>query len=113
LDAITAEIVSQAAKAGDTLALHLIDHVAQALIAGVVSLVHAFNPCRLILGGGVIEGLPELIGRVERGVRQQALAAASQPLQMLPARLHNDAGVVGAAALAMRTFIKPLRHGGH
>jgi hypothetical protein len=61
----------------------------------------------------VIEGLPELIGRVERGVRQQALAAASEPLQVLPARLHNDAGVIGAAALAMRTFHKPFRHGGH
>jgi glucokinase len=103
-DAITAEVVAQAAKASDPLALDLIDHVAQALIAGVVSLVHAFNPCRLILGGGVIEGLPELIGRVERGMRQQALAAASEPLQVLPARLHNDAAVVGAAALALQTF---------
>jgi glucokinase len=84
--------------------------VVQALIAGVVSLVNAFNPCRLILGGGVIEGLPELIGRVERGMRQQALAAASEPLQVLPARLHNDAGVVGAAALAMRTFSQPFHH---
>ena len=103
-DAITAEVVAQAAKASDPLAMDLIDHVAQALIAGVVSLVHAFNPCRLILGGGVIDGLPELIGRVERGMRQQALAAASEPLRVLPARLHNDAGVVGAAALAMQTF---------
>ncbi len=111
-DAITAEIVASAAKASDPLALRLIDHVAQALIAGVVSLVNAFNPCRLILGGGVIEGLPELIGRVERGMRQQALAAASEPLQVLPARLHNEAGVIGAAALAMRTLNKPLRHGG-
>jgi hypothetical protein len=27
--------------------------------------------------------------------------------------LHNDAGVVGAAALAMQTFNKSFRHGGH
>ncbi len=110
LDAITAEIVAKAAKASDPLAMHLIDHVVQALIAGVVSLVHAFNPCRLILGGGVIEGLPEMIGRVERGMRRRALGAASDPLQVLPARLHNDAGVIGAAALAMRTFSQPFHH---
>jgi glucokinase len=103
-DAITAEVVAQAAKASDPLAMDLIDHVVEALIAGVVSLVNAFNPCRLILGGGVIEGLPELIGRVERGMRLQALAAASEPLRVMPAWLHNDAGVVGAAALAMQTF---------
>jgi glucokinase len=112
-DAITAEIVAQAAKASDPLAVHLIDHVAQALIAGVVSLVNAFNPCRLILGGGVMEGLPELVQRIDQSVRQRALAAAIEPLQILPAQLHNDAGVVGSAALAMQTFNGRFSRGGY
>ena len=112
-DAITAEIVAQAAKASDPVAVHLIDNVAQALIAGVVSLVNAFNPCRLILGGGVMEGLPELVQRIDQSVRQRALAAAIEPLQILPAQLHNDAGVVGAAALAMQTFNRLFSHGGY
>jgi glucokinase len=99
--AVTAKIVAQAAHTGDPLARELVDEVAQALIAGAVGLVNAFNPCRLILGGGVIEGLPELIDRVDQGVCERALEAASAPLQVLPAQLKNDAGVVGAAALAM------------
>jgi glucokinase len=78
------------------------DEVADALIAGAVTLVNAFNPCRLILGGGVIEGLPELIERVALGVRNRALAAASKLAQVLPAQLHGDVGVVGVAAAAMR-----------
>jgi len=102
-EAITAKIVAQAAHAANPLARQLIDEVAQALIAGAVSLVNDFNPCRLILGGGVIEGLPELVEKVDKGVRQSALAAACSPLQVLPAQLHNDAGVIGAAALAMRS----------
>jgi glucokinase len=102
-EAITAKIVAQAAHAANPLALQLVDQVAQALVAGAVSLVNAFNPCRLILGGGVIEGLPELVERVDKGVRQSALTAACSPLQVLPAQLHNDAGVIGAAALAMRS----------
>jgi glucokinase len=101
--AVTAKIVAQAAHAGDPLARELVDEVAQALIAGAVGLVNAFNPCRLILGGGVIEGLPELIDRVDQGVCERALEAASTPLQVLPAQLKNDAGVVGAAALAMHS----------
>jgi glucokinase len=103
LEAVTAKIVAQAAHAADPLARQLVDQVAQALIAGAVSLVNAFNPRRLILGGGVIEGLPELVEKVDEGVRQLALKAASSPLQVLPAQLHNDAGVIGAAALAMRS----------
>jgi glucokinase len=103
-EAITAEIVSQAAKEGDALARRLLDEAAQALIAGAASLVNAFNPCRLILGGGVMEGQPEWIDLIEKGVRDRALAASLDPLQVLPAQLHNNAGVVGAAALAMRTL---------
>lgn len=106
LETVTAEMVAQASQKRNPLALRIIDEATQALIAGAVSLVHAFNPCRLILGGGVIEGLPELVGRVARGVRQQALKAATEPLQIMMSGLHNDAGVVGAAALAMRSIQK-------
>jgi glucokinase len=102
-EAITAEMVSQAAHQGDPLAQEIVNQAAEALVAGAISLVNAFNPCRLILGGGVIEGMPEWVDRIEKGVRQRALAAAQAPLEVLPAQLHNDAGVVGSAALAMRT----------
>jgi glucokinase len=105
-DAITAKTVAQAAHAGDPLAGRLLDEAAEALIAGAVGLVNAFNPCRLILGGGVIEGLPELVVRVDQGVRQRSLPAATANLRVVPARLHNDAGVIGAAALAHRTHGK-------
>jgi glucokinase len=97
-------MVAEAAKASDPLARRIIDEVVQALIAGCVSLVNAFNPCRLILGGGVIEGSPELVNRIDQGVRRQALSAATQSLRILPAQLKNDAGVIGAAVLAMRLF---------
>ncbi len=103
-DALNAKVVAQAAGEQDPLARLLVDEVAQALVAGAVSLVNAFNPCRLILGGGVIEGLPDLIDRIAQGTRQLALGAATEPLQVLPAQLHNDAGVIGAASLAMRLF---------
>jgi glucokinase len=103
-EAITAEIVSQAFRANDPLGKHLIDKVTETLIAGCASLVNAFNPCRLILGGGVIEGLPELLDRIDHGVRQKALSAATRSLQVLPAQLKNDAGVIGAAALAIHLF---------
>src|SRR3990172_6927578 len=102
--AVNAKIVSQAAGEHDPLARLLVDEVAQALVAGTVSLVNAFNPCRLILGGGVIEGLPELVDRIALGINRFALKAASESLQVLPAKLHNDAGVIGAASLAMHSF---------
>jgi glucokinase len=101
---VNARVVAAAARAHDPLARLLVDEVARALIAGTVSLVNAFNPCRLILGGGVMAGLPELKGRIDTGIRRSALNAATEGLEVLPARLKGDAGVVGAATLAIRSF---------
>ena len=111
-ESITAETVARAAHAGDPLAKQLVDRVAEALIAGSVSLIHAFNPSRLILGGGVIEGIPELAHRVTDGVRQRALVASTKGLEILPSKLKENAGIVGAAMLAIHTFGKKDRHHG-
>jgi glucokinase len=101
---ITAKIVAMAAHNGDTLALKIVERVADALIAGAVSLVNAFNPCMLILGGGVIEGLPELVGIIDKGIRSRALGTATLNLKVVQSHLHNYAGVIGAAAFAIHTF---------
>jgi len=102
---ITAATVASAELAGDPLASQIVTEVAEALIAGAVGLVNAFNPERLILGGGVIEGLPELVPRIAQGVKQRSLKVASTKLQVLHAEQHNDAGVIGAAAFALQSVI--------
>jgi glucokinase len=101
---VNAKLVTDAAQAGDPLARLLVDEVTNALIAGAVGLVNAFNPSRLILGGGVLAGLPELPDRLDQGLRRSALKAASADLKVLRAKLGTDAGVVGAATLALRSF---------
>ena len=102
--ALTAKHVAQAAREGDKLAQTIIDEVTNGLIAGATCVINAFNPRRLILGGGIIYGIPELIAKVEDGVRRSALKAAVKDLQVLKAQLpYSDAGVIGAAAFAQYT----------
>lgn len=103
-ESITTKMVSESARAGDPLSIQIMNGMADALIAGCTSIVNSYNPKRLILGGGVIEGFPELVKRVEAGVRKRALAAAVADLEVVPAMLQNDSGVVGAAAIAMHSF---------
>jgi len=97
---ITAATVGQTYHEGDQLANRLMEETGRYLAAGVVSIVNAFNPCLLVLGGGVIEGVPELVNLVEGFVRNRALEAATENLKIVKASLGGDAGVVGAAALA-------------
>lgn len=100
-EGITAQTVAGAAAAHDPLALALMENVSRALVAGCVSLVNAFNPCRLILGGGVIDGVPDLIDKVRKGVKGKALPAATDALEVMAGALGGSAGPVGAASLAL------------
>ncbi len=99
--AIDARIVINVAASGDPMASAMMDDVARALGAGCAGLVNAFNPGRLILGGGIIEGDSKLVERVRLYIRENALHSASESLQVLQSQLHNDAGVVGAAAFVL------------
>ena len=101
---ITARTLVQAFYAGDALATKIIDEVTDALAAGAAALVNAFNPCRIILGGGIIEGMPEMVSRIDKGVRRRALSAATGCLVICASKLGNEAGIIGAAALAMKSF---------
>ena len=101
---ITGKTVAQGFFDGDTLAVEIIKEATDALTAGIAALVNALNPCRIILGGGLIEGMPELVSRIDEGVRRRALSAATARLTVCASKLGNDAGIIGAAAFAMKTF---------
>lgn len=97
LEKVTTRQVATASKNGDPLAKQIVDGVIEALIAGSVNIVNTLNPKRLIFGGGVINGMPELIGPVQEGIKLHALASATKGLEVTLAGLGSDAGVIGAA----------------
>lgn len=98
LEAVTAKIVVEAHRQEDPMAKVLMEEVQKALVAGFASLVNAYNPCRLIIGGGFIDGMPEMIPIIEEGVKKIALKAATQSLEIVRAQLGKGVGVIGSAA---------------
>jgi hypothetical protein len=48
--------------------------------------------------------MPEMIPRIDKGVRRRALSAATGRLAICASKLGNEAGIIGAAALAMKTL---------
>lgn len=104
IEEVSAQVVAEGFKKEDPLARQIIAEVKEALIAGAVSLINAFNPQKLILGGGVMSGLPELKKFIEEGVKERALKAATASLEVLPAELGSLAGVIGAGSLVIHTL---------
>lgn len=99
-EAITAATVTELWREGDPLATRLFEETGRYLAAGIIGIVNAFNPCVVVLGGGVLEAVPEYLAAVTEPVRSRALAAATSELVLLAAELGPDAGVIGAAAFA-------------
>ena len=104
IDQIDARVLGAALRSGDPLARKLIDETSQYLSAGITGIINAFNPCLLILGGGIIKGFPQFIREIEAHVHKHSLAAAVAPLKIVTAALGDAAGVVGAAAFARHVF---------
>lgn len=98
----SAKDVIMAAKAEDVVAMEIIENVFEAIFAASISLINAFNPKRLIFGGGLSLGLEVVPEMVDAAVRGRALKAATDSLEVVAAKLGNEAGVIGAATYAMR-----------
>lgn len=105
-DRISAATVTEAYNKGDALAGGIVKETARYLAAGLVSIINAFNPCLVALGGGVIEGLPEYLPLTEEIVRRDALEAALEGMSIVTPALGGQAGALGAAALARDSLIK-------
>jgi glucokinase len=106
IDKVTAATVGRAYHEGDLLAKTLVEETGKYLAAGAVSIVNVFNPCVLVLGGGVVEGIPELIQIVRNIVPTMALEASVEKLKIVKAALGADAGAIGAAILAQELVLK-------
>jgi glucokinase len=100
LTAIEARTVGEAARAGDPLAREILRETGDYLALGVAGLVNAFNPDRLLLGGGVIEGTPEMIETVASRIRSSCQPPAAEAVSVARVALGADAILIGAAELA-------------
>jgi glucokinase len=99
---ISASAVEAAYGGGDPYARELWAEIGELLGTAVANLCTLLNPARLVLGGGVLLGCPNLLRIVRAHLADKTLRAARQGLGVELAGLGDDAGVVGAALLPPR-----------
>lgn len=84
----------------DKLAKHIVDDYIVNLSEGLVDLCNIFRPQAIIIGGGISAQGDRLIEPVKRYVNDHIFAKASTPsVEVLQAKLGNNAGIIGAASL--------------
>lgn len=96
--------VVDAARRGERLAVTIVSEMAEMIGMAVADLANVLNPEIVVIGGGVARAGEILFGPIRAAVEREALPNVSKGLRIVPAKLGNDAGLLGAAGCAWRRF---------
>jgi glucokinase len=101
--ALTSSVLAKAVAKNDPLALDVLRRAAHYLGLHASTLLNAFDPQMLVYGGGVIEGLGEwMLSQIRATALQFAINKSNlDRVQIVEAKLGEEAGVVGAGLLAL------------
>jgi len=98
-ETIDGTAVTKAALAGDETAIGVFELIGSRLGVACSSYANIFQPDAIVVGGGVIAAGDLLLEPARREVRERSLNPMNRT-PILEATLGNDAGMIGAAAMA-------------
>ncbi len=98
------ERIFSAARSGDTATLNMLQERARYMGIGLANLVNTLSPELIILGGIFAQGQDLLFDEVKATLHHCAFANMGENVELIPPTFGQQAGVVGAAALALDTF---------
>jgi len=101
---ISIEQVFNAARDGDKDMLMIIEKNACYMGIAMANLVNIFNPEAIVLGGLFAQGEDLFLPIIETTMQERSFADLGKRVQLRTASFGRNAGVVGAAALALKAF---------
>jgi glucokinase len=93
----------KAAEAGDELADKVWADIGLKIGVGLTNVIWLVNPDRIVIGGGVANAGERLFGYIRETVQTRCEKTFWEKLEIVPATLHNDAGIIGPATLAVES----------
>lgn len=99
---ITSEQVYLAAREGEAAARQVMKDMGRMLGIGIANLINIFNPQMIVIGGGVKDAWELFIGTTHEEIMRRAFRVPAERTEIVPSLLGDDAGMVGAAAVALQ-----------
>ena len=91
-------------KKGDALAKKITDETAKALALLCINILHTTDPQRIVFSGGMIAEGDRLLDRIKYYFDEHIWKLKKESVEICFATLGEDAGIIGAAALAKEVF---------
>ncbi len=107
-ESLDGPLVTRLAQAGDGDALAVYDELGTLLGVGMTGLVNAFNPEMIVVGGAVAAAGDLLLEPARRVIAARALRPQRDQVRVVRAAFAEDAGLIGAAALAFTELLTSL-----
>lgn len=104
LGQVTPRLIAEAAEKGDALALEVWDEFATYLGAGIGSAINTFAPDVVAIGGKISQAHPYFLDRAIIEAQNVAIPSLFADARIVIAEHEDDAGILGAGALAHQTF---------
>jgi glucokinase len=102
-DLLTPEIIARAAKEGDAVATEVFSDVGYYIGIGIANILALFDPDIVVISGGIARAGRVLFDPVRKATRELVLGAPHRRYKIVPAKLGDDAGVLGAGLFAQLT----------
>jgi glucokinase len=100
---VTGPLVTELAFDGDEVSREVLALIGRRLGVGIASYVNIFNPEAVVIGGGVMGAGELLLEPARAEVAWRALPPGRDLVRIVPARFGAEAGMIGAATLALET----------
>ena len=105
-DDLTAKMIFEAGKQGDELALGSFRRMGVYLGIGLANLINILNPEMIVIGGGVVNGWDLFEKHMHQQVEERAFPLLASRVKIVRAKCGDDAGLLGAARLALQDRIE-------
>lgn len=101
IEAITAQHVARAAREYDEVARGVLRRAGRSLGIGLSNVVNLFDPEVIVLAGSVTQAGEPFLGPARDELARMTSAQRRRPMRLDLSALGGDAGILGAAALAL------------
>ncbi len=108
MENITPDIIIEAAKAKDKIAVEIIENAGTNLGIRIAYLINLFNPEVVVIGGGIEQAGELLLSPIRAAVRSLAFEEPANTVKIVPSRLGDSAVALGAAALVLREIFAQI-----
>jgi predicted NBD/HSP70 family sugar kinase len=107
VDATQSRDVVRLVRSGHAGAIRMVRDAGRTLGEVLAGTVNFFNPAVIVVGGDIAEAREELLAGVREGIFSRSLPLATRDLRIVPSRLGDRAGVIGAATMVIEHVLSP------